>query len=201
MAEELQSLLEKINNDGIMKAEAEKARIIAVARAEADAIRAAAEKDAASVRAEAEKASAAFYEKSVSALKQAQRDILLQLRSEMQNRLEKAVADSTAQALSPAFMAELIKELCTAFAAEPEKDVSVRCAVKDRDALDNALRGALADSFVKAPVLFGAKGISAGLEISPDGGRCYFDFTADALGDVMNSYIGENLSAVFKAEQ
>ena len=29
MAEELQSLLEKINQDGIMKAEAEKAKIIA----------------------------------------------------------------------------------------------------------------------------------------------------------------------------
>ena len=35
MAEELQSLLEKINQDGVMKAEAEKAKIIANAEKEA----------------------------------------------------------------------------------------------------------------------------------------------------------------------
>lgn len=201
MAEELQSLLEKINNDGILKAEAEKARIIAVARAEADAIRAAAEKDAAACKAEAEKASAAFYEKSVSALKQAQRDILLQLRSEIQTRLENAVGESVAQALSPEFIAQLIKELCTAFAADPSSEVAVRCAVKDQTALADALRSALTDSFAKNPVLLGTKGVSAGLELSFDGGKCYFDFTADALGDVMNSYIGENLAAIFKAEK
>lgn len=201
MAEELQSLLEKINNDGILKAEAEKARIIAVARAEADAIRSAAEKDAALCKAEAEKASAAFYEKSVSALKQAQRDILLQLRSEIQERLESAVGESVAQALAPEFMAQLIKDLCAAFAADPAKEVAVRCAVKDQTALENAVRSALADSFAKAPSVLGTKGVSAGLEISFDGGKSYFDFTADALGDVMNSYIGENLAAIFKAEK
>ena len=201
MAEELQSLLEKINNDGILKAEAEKSRIIAVARAEADAIRAAAEKDAAAMKAAAEKENAAFYEKTISALKQAQRDILLQLRSEIQNRLESAVAESVAQALAPEFMAQLIKELCAAFAADPQQEICVRCAVKDQDALARSLNAALADSFVKAPKIFGTKGVSAGLELSFDGGKCYFDFTSDALGDVMNSYIGENISAIFKAEK
>ena len=49
MAEELQSLLEKINSDGIQKAEAEKAKIIAAAEAEAAAIREEAAKDAAAI--------------------------------------------------------------------------------------------------------------------------------------------------------
>ena len=44
MSEELQSLLEKINSDGVMKANAERDAIINKARAEADAIIAAREK-------------------------------------------------------------------------------------------------------------------------------------------------------------
>ena len=57
MAEELQSLLEKINQDGIMKAEAEKAKIIAEAEKSAAAIIAEAEKSAADIIAKAEKES------------------------------------------------------------------------------------------------------------------------------------------------
>ncbi len=201
MAEELQSLLEKINSDGIQKAEAEKAKIIAAAKAEAEAIRSEAERDAAAVRDAAVKENEALYRKTVSSLQQAQRDILLQLCNELQSRLENAVGDSVAQALSPEFTASLIKELCTAFAVNPDQNIAVRCAVKDQDALDAALRAALADSLVKAPAVLGTKGISAGMELSVDGGKCYYDFTADALKDVMDAYLGEKLTAMFKAEK
>jgi len=49
MAEELQSLLEKINQDGIKKAEAQKAAIVAAAEAEAAEIIANAQKEAAKI--------------------------------------------------------------------------------------------------------------------------------------------------------
>ena len=201
MAEELQSLLEKINSDGIQKAEAEKAKIIAAAEAEAAAIRAEAAKDAAAMRAEAEKENDALYRKTVSTLQHSRRDILLQLRNELQSRLETAVGESVAQALTPEFMAQLIRELCTAFAVNPDQAVTVRCAVKDQAALDTALRGALADSLVKSPAILGTKGIAAGMELSVDGGKCYYDFTADALEDVMEAYLGEKLTAMFKADK
>ncbi|MCI5778477.1 MAG: V-type ATP synthase subunit E family protein [Lentisphaeria bacterium] len=201
MAEELQSLLEKINHDGIQKAEAEREKILAAARAEAEAIRAEAEKAAAAIRAEAEKANAALHEKTLSSLRQARRDILLQLRSELRSRLEAAVGDSTARALSPEFTAGIIRELCAAFAAGPDNEVSVRTAVRDVPALDAALRQALADSLKTAPEILGAKSIASGVEVSFDGGKCYFDFTDEALSGILDSYLGETLAAIFRADR
>lgn len=201
MAEELQSLLEKINQDGIQKAEAEKARIIAAANAEADAIRAAAARTAAAMKSDAEKANAALHAKTLSALQQARRDILLELRGELKERLSAAVGDSVAQALTPEFTAGLIRELCAAFAAAPDSEVAVRCAVRDTAALDAALKRALADSLAKSPKILGVKNLPAGLEVSFDGGKSYFDFTAEALGDILDAYLGETVAALFKADK
>ena len=201
MAEELQSLLEKINSEGIQKAEAEKASILAAARAEADAIIAEAKKDAAAMIANAEKESASLHGKTVSSLHQAYRDILLQLKRELQNKMQQAVGDSVAQALSPDFMAQIISELYTAFAADPDAELSVRCAVKDTAPLDAALRSALAGKLAGTPAVSGVKSITSGMEVSFDGGKCYFDFTYNALADLLNSSLGEKLSEIFKADK
>lgn len=201
MAEELQSLLEKINQDGIMKAEAEKAKIIADAEKSAAEIIAEAKKSAAGIIAEAEKESAVISEKTVSTLEQSRRNIILQIRQELASRLHSAVGESAAAALSPEFMAQLIRELAAAFAAKPDSLITIRTAVKDADALDSALKAALADSFVKAPRVFPGKEIAAGMEISFDGGKCFYDFTLDAVSDLLDAYIGDKLKNIFQAEK
>ena len=94
MAEELQSLLEKINQDGVMKAEAEKARIIANAEKEAAEIIANAKKEAENIIANAEKENISLSQRTVSALEQSRRDILLQLREEIAKRLNEAIQDN-----------------------------------------------------------------------------------------------------------
>ena len=200
MADELQSLLEKINQDGIMKAEAEKAKIISAAEAEAARIVAEAEKCAAGMIREAEKNSEAIAKRAAGALEQARRDILLQLREELAGRLHQAVQEAGAKALSAEFMAGLVRELALAFSAAPESVIAVRSAVKDAPALQEALRSALAESFVKAPQLFAGKEITGGMEVSFDGGKCFYDFTLDAVSDLLDEYIGENLASVFKAQ-
>ena len=200
MAEELQSLLEKINSEGIKKAEAEKESILAAARAEADAIRAEAKKNAADMIADAEKECTAMHSRTVASLHQSYRDILLQLKSELLDKISKAVGENVSQSLTPDFMAQIISQLYTAFAADPAAEVSVRCAVKDTAALDAALRGALAGKLAQAEVS-GVKSITAGMEVSFDGGKCYFDFTEAALAELLNSYIGEKLAVIFQADK
>lgn len=200
MAEELQSLLEKINQDGVMKAEAEKAKIIANAEKEAAEIIANAKKEAENIIANAEKENISLSQRTVSALEQSRRDILLQLREEVAKRLNEAIQDAACAALAPEFMAQLIKELALAFSAKPDAVIHVRTSIKDAGKLDQALRAALADSFSKEPKVFSGKEITNGMEVSFDGGKCFYDFTLDAVSDLLNEYLGDKLSAVFKAE-
>ena len=199
MAEELQSLLEKINQDGIMKAQAEKEVIIADARKEAESIIADARKEAENIIAGANKNAQDITHRATGALIQSRRDIILQLREELHDRLHNAVKESTAAALDPQFMAQLVKELAQSFCASPDAAITIRCAVKNTDALDQALSAALADSFAKKPAVFPGNEIVSGMEVSFDGGKCFYDFTLDAVSDLMDSYIGEQLKEIFQA--
>ena len=201
MAEELQSLLEKINNEGIKKAEAERDAILSDARKQAEEIIADAKKNASVIVESSKREAEALNARATAALKQAARDIVLQLRNDLQNRLAEAVQSAECAALTPEFMAELTVKLSEAFAADSNAQIQLRTAVKDLEKTDEALKKALANSFANAPKLFPGKEISSGMEVSFDGGKCYFDFTADAVTELVNSYIGEKLAAIFKAEK
>ncbi|MBE6376470.1 MAG: hypothetical protein E7050_08395 [Lentisphaerae bacterium] len=201
MAEELQSLLDRINQDGVMKAEAKKNEIIADAEKKAAEIINNAKKEAAEIIANAEKEAVSVSKRAAGALEQSRRDILLQLRKELAGRLHEAIQDAGAAALAPEFMAELVRELALAFSAKPDSVITVRTSVKNAAALDQALREALADSFTREPKVLAGKEVANGMEVSFDGGKCFYDFTLDAVSDLLDEYIGDKLSAVFKAAQ
>ena len=194
MAEELQSLLDKINEEGVRKAEAQRSEIIAAAEAEAKAIRAKAAEDAEAVVKAAKEEAAGLQARAESAIRQAARDILLELQSELQRRITRAVSSAAEQALTPELMAGLIRDLAAKFAASPDAQLTVLSAAKDVPALEAALRSALADSFRSRPKLFASPEIKGGMEVSFKNGEVYFDFTSDAITELVAEYIGPRLA-------
>ena len=198
MAEELQSLLDKINAEGVQKAEAEAARIIETAKKQAQEIRSEAEAAAAATVKDAAEQAAALESRAEAAIKQAARDVLLQLQSELQNRIEKAVAGAAEQALTPQFMTELIRSMAAQFAADPAADVTVLTAAKDASALEGTLKAALANSFKQQPKVLASAGVKGGMEVSFQDGKLYFDFTSDAITELVAAYIGPRLGAMIK---
>ena len=194
MAEELQSLLDKINEEGVRKAEAQRSEIIAAAEAEAKAIRAKAAEDAEAVVKAAKEEAAGLQARAESAIRQAARDILLELQSELQRRITRAVSGAAEQALTPEIMKRLIRDLAAKFAASPDAQLTVLSAAKDIPALKAALRSALADSFRSRPKLFASPEIKGGMEVSFKNGEVYFDFTSDAITELVAEYIGPRLA-------
>jgi len=98
--EELQSLLEKINRDGVEKAEAEAKKILASAQVRADQLVAAAKDAAARAKLDAEKASADYAARAGETLRQAARDTVLTIQSSVTALLEKLLAEGVDKALS-----------------------------------------------------------------------------------------------------
>ena len=197
MAEELQSLLEKINAEGVKKAEAERAEILAAAQAEAKRIVEAAQVEAKRLVSQAEAESETLRRRAESEVKQAARDTLLELKAELETRMNNAVNGATAQALDPKLMAQIVKAMVAKFAETPDAEITVRCAVKERAALDAALKNALADSLVKAPKVLADHTLTGGLELGTSNGQLYFDFSLEAIGGVVGAYAGEHISALF----
>ena len=198
MAEELQSLLEKINTEGVKKAQSEREKIIQAAKAEAKEIRAAAEADAAAMKKSAAENAESLQKRAESAIRQAARDILLELEKELEARIRKAVAGAADEALTPDFMASIVRDLASKFAENPDAEITVLSAVKDVTALENALSAALKNSFHSSPKVLGDSGIKGGMEVSFKDGELYFDFTENAVLDLIGAYVGSRLTALLK---
>ena len=198
MAEELQGILDRINADGIAKADAERKEIIAKAKDEAAKIIADAKAEAAAVVKNAENEADAFRKRAENALVQAARDIKIALKGELECRINKAVENASAAALTPELMAQLIKETAEKFMSSPDDELSVCCAVKDVEGLNNALKGALADSLKKNPEILGDGAVRGGLEISVQNGAFCVDFTTDAVNDLFSAYAGKLVEKIIR---
>ena len=201
MSEELQSLLEKINSDGIMKANAERDAIVAKAKSEAAAIVAAAKKEAADLRTQAAADAETLQKRAESAISQAARDVVLKLKAELGARISAAVEGAAEEAMTPEFMAELIKALGTQFLNDPDAELTVITAVRDASKLDAALKGALAASLKKQPRVLAEPTIKGGMEVNFSGSELFFDFSTEALTELLAAYTAPRIAAIFSGDK
>jgi V/A-type H+-transporting ATPase subunit E len=198
MAEELQSLLEKIQNDGIKKAEAERDEIIAQAQAEAAKIIKEAEEKAKALRDSAEADASSAVQRAENSIRQAARDIILKLKAELENRLRLAISSSSKSAMTPEFMAELIRDLAKEFAADPDAEITILSSARDAEALASAVKDTLGSSYKNAPKVFADSAVKGGMQISFNNDEVFFDFSVEAITGLVGKYAGEKLARILE---
>ena len=204
MAEELQSLLEKIHRDGIEKAAAEREEMLNAAKKEAETIVAAAKEEAAKLRSAAENDAEALKKRAESAIRQAARDILLDLKSELKKRVEAITRNRLDEALSADFMASLVADIAKAVLNDPAKGsagtLEVMAAPAKCEELVQKLSAAVGADMVSRISVFPNSAAGRGLKISVDGDQVFFDFSDAALTEMVCEYAGSKVSAVITAE-
>lgn len=202
MAEDLQSLLAKIQEQGLDKANAERAAIIKKAEQEAAEITAKAKAAADAMRRAAGEECASLTKRAESAVKQAARDIVLKLNVELKERLNAILQENTANAMTPELMGRIINEMAAAYIKDGKQEAKLEVLVspKSLEEMNAALKGSLKDSFVKQPTLFADMELGGGLKVSVSGNDVFYDFSDDAITDIVAAYIGPRLAAIVKAE-
>jgi len=201
MAEDLQGLLEKIQTQGLDKANAERDAIIKKAQDSAAQIVAAAKADAAEIVRVAQNESASLTQRAESAVRQAARDIIFKLQAELKERLNNIIQDNTAKSMTPELIAEIIKEMTAGYSrnfGKPVTDLTLLVSAKQLDELETALKGALRSSFATQPKLFADMEISGGVEVAVNGNDVYFDFSDEAITEIISAYVGPRLAAILK---
>jgi len=201
VSEKLQGLLEKIKTEGLDKAEVEKQKILDDAKKEAQKIIDKANSDAESTLKKAEEDAKSLEKRAETAVKQASRDIMLKLKGELQNRLENIVHDLSSESMTPEFMGELIKDMAAAYSKkDSDTDLTLELLVanKDCEKLIVLLRGSLAKTFAETPEVFGESDIGGGLKIGFKGSDVFFDFTDDAITDLVCAYVSPKLAELLE---
>ena len=187
MAEELQSLLEKIHRNGIEKAAAERDAMLEAARKEAEAIVSAAREEADKLRSTAENEAESLKKR---------------LKGELKKRLEAIVRTRLDDALSADFMANLVADIAKAAMNAPAAgSLEVMVAPAKCEELTRKLAAAVGVDMVSRISVFPNSAAGRGLKISVNGDQVFFDFSDAALTEMVCEYAGSKVSAVITAEE
>lgn len=201
MAEELQGLLDRIQTEGIEKAEAEKATILGNAKAEAAKIIEKAKEEAATIVKKANEEAEISVNKGNAAIRQAARDVLIALRADIEARLKALVTENIGQAMTPDVMGKIILEMVKAYREKnPTGDATVELLLPQSEAgqMAELLKGSLLANLRANPVIRINADAASGLQIGFKDSDVFLDFTDEALSDVICAYVGPKLAAALK---
>lgn len=187
--EDLQSILEKINRDGVEKADAEAKRIVDAAKAEAEAILRDARDAAAREKADAERESAAAASRAEETIRQTARDVVIGVRDAVTALLDRLLAKDVDRALADDATAVQL-------AASAVKDLAGPGEIAAGPKLAAALKAQLAamDGFTVVT----DDSLDAGFSVRLDGGRVEHDFTGEVIAAELARRLRPELAKLLK---
>lgn len=188
--EDLQSLLEKINRDGIEKAEKEAAKIISDAKSKADLIIKEAREEAGKLESESRENAKGFAERAEETIKQAARDTILQVEASVTALLEKLLLKKVETSMADsATLQDLVKEAVKSAVGGGE----IVCNGKLAAALTDALKE-LPEFTVSMDETFGS-----GFSVRLDDGRVESSFSAEMIAAELAKRLRPDLAKLVSA--
>lgn len=196
---QLQELIEQIKKDGIAVAETEAASIVETAKAEATKIVTDAKAEAAAILAQAKEENDRLVRVSEDAIRQAGRNLLLSFRESVTRELNAVVSEQVAAVFSGKTAAELIAGVVEAWAKNADADsVAVLLNTADLASLEGTLLAALKERALTGITLKANDSFDGGFRIAVDNGRAYYDYSAEAVTDMLSAYLTPQVTALMK---
>lgn len=197
MAENIRELIEQIQHEGIRSAQEKAAEIEAQARKKAEAVIEEARAKAQKLLDDAKDQIAKAGQSSEALLKQSARDMILNLKKEINTTLEKIILNSVSEALNPQELFRIIALLIKEYADKAKGEVIVSLKKEDLEVLEKDFLKQLKEELKKPITLKVADNIQAGFVISYDSGKSYFDFSDKALAEYIGGYLKPKLKTIF----
>jgi V/A-type H+-transporting ATPase subunit E len=195
---QLQELIDKIKKDGIESASEEASRLKSQAEGEAKRIVEAAQREAEAIIAKG-KADAERSEKaSVAAVEQASRNLVLAFKGEVQALLDKIVARELAASYSEDTLKTVLPGLISVWASKGADGLALILGEEDLKKLQAYFDEKLAAELNKGLELKSDRSLSAGFRIGNKDGSAYYDFSAEAVAELLSAYLNPRLAELVK---
>ena len=195
---QLQELIDKIKKDGISSAEEEVSRLKSQAEAEAKRIIEAANKEAEDIIAKG-KADAERSEKaSIAAVEQASRNLVLAFKSEIELLLAKVTARELSSSYNEGTLKAVLPDLIKAWASKSTDGINLILGEDDLKKLSAYFDEKLSAELQKGLELKSDRRLSAGFRIGSKDGSAYYDFSAEAVAEMLSAYLNPRLAEILK---
>ena len=198
MTEDLQQLLDRIRREGVEKAETEAKAIVEAARKEAAETLAKAKTEAEGLRKEAEKDAKAFAQRAEQQVRQAVRDVNLQVAQDLENQVVNLLGDDVKGALADrGNVAKWVSQAVDAYLAGGEKGIEVELGGKAAECAGE-LRAQLRAKAADGVRVEGSPAFPEGFTIRLAGGRVEQCFTAEAVTDALARLLRPQIAELLK---
>ena len=196
---QLQELIEQIKRDGVATAEAEAKTIVDAAKAEADKIISYAQSKADKIIAEAKAETERMTKSSEDAICQAGRNLLISFRESVSRELEVIVGDNVEALYSSEMLAELITDVVKTWATKPDaEDIAVVLNTDDLKKLEETLLAALKEKMLKGVTLKANDNFNGGFRIAVNNGSAYYDYSSEAVVEMLSNYLSPKVTEILK---
>lgn len=197
MAEELQPLLDQIRKEGVEKADAEAAEILAKAKEKAAQTVRDAEAKAKELVAKAETDAEVFTERSIATLEQSARDLLITVGQGIENIISEIVAESTTDALNTEVLEQMLVNMAQS-CAEKQGETRIEMLVSEADQkeLVKFFAAKYSDKMSRGVELHVDSEILKGFKVSFADDHAYLDFTQEAIAEALTAFLRPKLAEI-----
>ncbi len=199
---QLKELIDKIKNEGVKEAEEAGKKIKDDAESQKSELISNAEKEAADIVEKAKQEAASAEERGNEALKQAGRNLLLQLNTTIQKVFEETVTKEVKEAYSEKILEDAIVSLINGWSEKGDTKLEVLLSEEDCSKIESGLKSKLGDKMKEGITIKPVADIEAGFRISEKEGKLYYDFThkgiAECLMEYLNPKLGELMNKIIE---
>ncbi|MBQ8590050.1 MAG: V-type ATP synthase subunit E [Firmicutes bacterium] len=196
---QLQELIDQIKKDGVVAAETEAASILDSAKAEAERIVADAQATAEKLILNAKAENDRMVKSSEDAIRQAGRNLLITFRESVARELKAIVGETVAKAYSSeAFEALVVKAVENWSRKSDVEDLTLIVNEEDLKAVEEAALAALNDRIMRGVTLKASENFDGGFRIAVNNGSAYYDYSTEAVVDMLSNYLSQKVTALLK---
>ncbi len=194
MESQLKELIETIKAEGVQTAEKQAEQIIAAAEERAREIIANAQKHADQVASEAKRDRQRQEAAGTEAIRQAARDLILGVQTQLVALFKTIVEKETSTAFSGEVLEKAILTVVQAWASESEAKLEILLSDSERSRLEASLRSKLSSELASGVAVTASPTIKSGFRLSTKDGTVYYDFGATAVAEAMSAYLSPRLA-------
>ena len=196
---QLQELIEQIKKDGVEAAETQAEAILVSAKAEAKKIIADAKAQADKMIADAKKENEKTVKSGEDAIRQAGRNLLISFRESVSKELAAVVGSNVNAVYSSDDFAKIIVNAVESWVAKPEAgDITMILNSSDLKKLEEVVLASLKAKMLGGVTLKANDNFDGGFRIAVDNGSVYYDYSAEAVTDMLSSYLSPAVTALLK---
>jgi len=195
---QVQELIDKIKKDGISAATTEANKIRTEAQTEARRLIESAKKEADEIISRGKQDAQKSEKAGVAALEQACRNLVLVFKDEIQSLLNKIVSEEITASYNEDVLKAALPDLLKTWAAKGSDNISVILPENQLASIQAFFSEKLTGELWKGIELKSNRKLATGFRISNKEGSVYYDYTSDAVVQLLCAYLNPKLAGLLK---